>query len=86
MDVSVCIGSACHIKGSYDVIREFQRVLEDYDLEDKITLKGVFCLNHCTKAVSTRINNDEIVSMSKETVEPFILDLCKKHHWPITRN
>jgi NADH:ubiquinone oxidoreductase subunit E len=85
MDISVCIGSACHVKGSYEVIKEFQRVLEHYNLEDKITLKGVFCLNKCTKAVSTKLN-DDIFSMSKEKVEPFVLDLCKKHHWKITRN
>lgn len=85
MDISVCIGSACHVKGSYDVIKEFQRVLEEYDLEDKITLKGVFCLNKCTEAVSTKLN-DEIFSMSKDKVEPFVLDLCEKHHWKIQRN
>lgn len=69
------------MKGSYDVIREFQRVLEEKDLEDKITLQGTFCLNHCTKAVSTKIDDGEVFSMSKDKVEPFINDLCKKHNW-----
>lgn len=80
MNIHICIGSACHVKGSYDVIREFQRVLEEKDIEDKITLQGIFCCGHCTEAVSTKVD-DEIISMTPERVEPFINELCKKNNW-----
>lgn len=81
MDIHVCIGSACHLKGSYDVIKEFQRVIKNEKLDDKITLKGAFCLNHCTKAVSTRINDEEVISMSVDKVEPLIKELALEHKW-----
>jgi NADH:ubiquinone oxidoreductase subunit E len=83
MDIHVCIGSACHLKGSYDVIKEFQRVIKEKNLDDKITLKGSFCLNHCTKAVSTKVDDGEVLSMSVDKVEPLIKELALEHKWNI---
>lgn len=81
MDIHVCIGSACHLKGSYDVIKEFQRILKEKNLEEKITLKGAFCLNHCTEAVSTKINEGEVFSMDVEKVKPLVEKLEKENNW-----
>ncbi|PAT02213.1 hypothetical protein CI105_02385 [Candidatus Izimaplasma bacterium ZiA1] len=83
MDINVCIGSACHLKGSYDVIKEFQKLLKEYNLEDKITLKGAFCLNHCVEAVSTKIDNEKVISMTPEKVKPLLEEIAKEHKWNI---
>ena len=80
MEINVCIGSACHLKGSYDVIKEFQKVLKEYKLEEKITLKGAFCLNQCTEAVSTKIDN-EIISMSPEKVRELVENIAEENGW-----
>ena len=32
--LSVCIGSSCHLKGSYNVIQTFQQMIEEYHLPD----------------------------------------------------
>lgn len=45
--VSVCIGSSCHLKGSYEVIQLFKEEIKKRRLEDKIELKGAFCLGDC---------------------------------------
>lgn len=82
MEINVCIGSACHLKGSYDVIGEFQKVIREYNLEGKITLKGAFCLNQCTEAVSTKVD-DKIVSMSPDKVRGFVEQVAKENGWNI---
>lgn len=82
MEINVCIGSACHLKGSYDVIKEFQKVIKEYKLEEKITLKGAFCLNHCTQAVSTKID-DKIISMSPDKVRELVENIAKEQGWNI---
>ena len=46
-DLNVCIGSSCHLKGSYNVIQTFQQLIEERGLHDKIKLKAVFCLKQC---------------------------------------
>jgi len=80
MEINVCIGSACHLKGSYDVIKEFQKVLKEYKLEEKITLKGAFCLNHCTEAVSTKIDN-KVISMSPDKVKDLVINIAEENGW-----
>jgi len=59
MKVSVCIGSACHIKGSYNVIHCFQEMIEEHALAEQVELKAVFCLGRCTKAVSVQLEGVE---------------------------
>jgi NADH:ubiquinone oxidoreductase subunit E len=65
--LKVCIGSACHLKGSYDVIEAFQQIIKEKELENEIELKAAFCLGKCTEAVSVEIWNGQIISVSKET-------------------
>ena len=82
MEIKVCIGSACHLKGSYDVIQEFQRVITKYKLEKKIELKGSFCVNQCTKAVSTSIDQ-KVLSVSVNKVEELIMSIVEENKWNI---
>ena len=41
--ISVCIGSSCHLKGSYNVINGFQHVIEKNNVSDKVEIAGTFC-------------------------------------------
>ncbi|HEX3021946.1 MAG TPA: (2Fe-2S) ferredoxin domain-containing protein [Lachnospiraceae bacterium] len=72
MLISVCIGSACHLKGSYDVINKLQELVEENDLGDKVELKAVFCLGNCQNGVSVKIDEeDTIFSVTKKSVNDF---------------
>jgi len=71
MEIKVCIGSACHLKGSYDVIKNIEAYLKNKKLTDQVTLKSSFCLGHCANAVSVQIE-DEFVSMSPESVHEIL--------------
>lgn len=70
LNVSVCVGSACHLKGSYEVIEKLKECVKKNKLEDKITIKAAFCLGNCTEAVSTKIE-DKLYSVVPETAEKF---------------
>ena len=63
--VEVCIGSSCHLKGSYQVIKEIEGFLEERKLGDQIELKKTFCLGNCTEAVSVRVG-ERILSFTPE--------------------
>ncbi len=47
MELSVCIGSACHVRGSYNVIQTFQQQIERHALHEKVELKASFCCKQC---------------------------------------
>ena len=74
--ISVCIGSACHLKGSYQVVNALQNLIAEWNLADQIELKGTFCLKHCTQGVSVMINEDEshIYSVTAESAASFFED------------
>ena len=54
MNIKVCVGSSCHLKGSYDVIQSLKDILKKYDVEDLVELQASFCLGHCAKGVNVR--------------------------------
>lgn len=51
MKLNVCVGSSCHLKGSYDVIVKLQELIKKYGVEDKLELAASFCLGHCIDGV-----------------------------------
>ncbi len=61
MNISVCVGSSCHLRGSYTIIELMKSSLERYGLTEKVNLGAAFCLGKCTEGVSIRFD-DEIVS------------------------
>ena len=75
MEIKVCIGSACHLKGSYEVVNTFKNYVSDHGLEKIIDLKSSFCLGQCSDAVSVQVNCGDICSVSPENASQFIEEL-----------
>ncbi len=76
MTIKVCVGSSCHLKGSYEVIEAFKEVLKKYDVEDLIDLQASFCLGHCALGVTVGcegIEPSERRPQVEETADGFIL-------------
>ena len=69
LSIKVCIGSACHLKGSYEVIEEFQRQIKENNLENKIELSASFCLGKCKKAVSVMRWDGRVFSVNKQNAK-----------------
>lgn len=70
IEINVCVGSSCHLKGSYNLIQNFQQFIEEYGLHDKVEMRAKFCMKHCQHGISVSIN-DEIFSVSPETSREF---------------
>lgn len=69
--IEICIGSACHLKGSYKVIQETKELLQEKGLTAQIELKSSFCLGKCGEGVSVRLNGDQIYSIKADEVSEF---------------
>lgn len=65
MEVEICVGSSCHLKGSYEVVKVLEHYIEENDLKEDIRLQGSFCLGHCTEGVSVRMDG-KVLSLSPE--------------------
>ena len=70
MKITVCIGSSCHIKGSRQVVEQFQYLIREYNLGDKLELAGTFCMGKCQQGVCVNVD-EEFYSVSPESVKEF---------------
>lgn len=70
MQVTVCIGSSCHIKGSRRVVEKLQEMIAKENLTDRIELSGSFCMGKCRQGVCATVDG-EFFSVSPETVSSF---------------
>ena len=43
MKVTICIGSACHLKGSREIIQKLQSLVAQNGLTGKVDLNGATC-------------------------------------------
>ncbi len=70
MKITVCIGSACHLKGSRQVVERLTQLVNEAGLSDRVELSGTFCLGHCENGVSVDIDGT-VHTVSPETVDDF---------------
>jgi NADH:ubiquinone oxidoreductase subunit E len=71
--ITVCVGSACHLRGSNEIIEFLKEELKKHRLENKIILKGCFCMERCTEGVNVKIGQ-EVFSVTSIDVMREILN------------
>lgn len=71
LELSVCIGSSCHIRGSYNVIQTFQQMIEEKSLHDKIHFKTSFCLKKCNNSGVSVMVDKEKYNIQPERAKEF---------------
>ena len=70
--VQVCVGSACNLKGSQDIIEMLQKAVEKHHLEDDVVLTGSFCIGKCNRVgVTVQVNDDVHIGVTKENFNEF---------------
>ena len=67
-EIHICIGSACHVKGSYQVVQRFKELVAERGLENEVELMGTFCLDACSDGVAVKVD-DHIYTGKPEGVD-----------------
>ncbi len=79
MIIQICVGSSCHLKGSRDIVTLFQEAIEQYGLENEITLAGSFCTGKCNRVGVTVTVDDEVHSgITRENFKDFLREYVLK--------
>lgn len=58
--IQICVGSACHLKGSAEIIEKMQSAITEHGVDDDVALAGSFCTGHCNRVGVTIIVNDVV--------------------------
>ena len=70
MQIKICIGSSCHLKGSKTIIDGLGNLIEKEGLQDNVFLTGSFCTGNCTQGVSVLVD-DKLYSVCPDTMSGF---------------
>lgn len=72
----LCMGSACHQLGVYEVLPKLQSLISEYDLSDRIELKGSFCLESCSCGIVMKFHDNLFINISPQNVEDkFLMEI-----------
>ncbi len=74
MKITICIGSACHLKGSKRVVNRLQELVAENGLSDKAEMNGAFCMKKCGEDGVRVMVDDKIFSVLPENVDEFFKD------------
>ncbi|EGO61840.1 NADH dehydrogenase (ubiquinone) 24 kDa subunit [Acetonema longum DSM 6540] len=66
--ISICVGSACHLRGAHGVLNAFIALIDKYQVQGAVDLEGNFCQGYCTEGVVIKIGNEIITNVSQEKV------------------
>ena len=73
MIVQICVGSSCHLKGSEQIVKLFQKAIEERGLDDDIILTGSFCTGNCNReGVTIQADDTTFTGITPETFEQFL--------------
>ena len=72
MNITVCIGSSCHLKGSRTVVEKLEQLILDNGWKQEIALCGSFCMGQCQTGVSVLVD-ETYYSLTPEDTERFFI-------------
>jgi NADH:ubiquinone oxidoreductase subunit E len=83
----LCMGSACHQLGVYEVLPKLQSLIHDYDLESTVELKGSFCLEACSHGIVMKFGDRAFIDISPANIETiFVNDILPEIQNSLTRS
>ncbi len=72
MIIQICVGSSCHIKGSPEIVELFTKAIEEYNLQDDVTLAGSFCIGECNRlGVTVQVDDVVHTGINRENFKEF---------------
>lgn len=75
MIIQVCVGSACHLKGSPEIVELLKQAVADNNLDNEITLAGSFCIGKCNRVgVTVQVDDDIHTGITRDNFRDFFAE------------
>lgn len=72
MIIQICVGSSCHLKGSYEIVEMLTKMIEQHRLDNEISLAGSFCIGKCNReGVTVQVDDEICVGITKDNLKEF---------------
>ncbi|MGE5496617.1 MAG: iron hydrogenase small subunit, partial [Syntrophothermus sp.] len=74
LEVKVCVGTSCYLKGSQDLLYRIIDRIEGGSLQDRVDVKATFCFEQCDKGPSVNIGGRAFEGCTLDTAMAEIED------------
>jgi NADH:ubiquinone oxidoreductase subunit E len=74
MTILVCIGSACHKRGSYAILKKLKKMATEKGVADQLSIQPTFCLGQCKNGVTVKIDEQLFLGISESNCSDLITD------------
>lgn len=72
--IYVCIGSGCHLKGSYEIIAKLKQIIAMHGSDLEVRLAAAFCQGRCTEGVVIKIDDQLLTKVNPQNIEQLFLE------------
>lgn len=69
LEVAVCVGTSCYLRGAYEVLSKFTELSVREDVAGLVNLKATFCLERCDRGVSIKVGDRIITGVNPENAQ-----------------
>ena len=56
VQVSVCVGTSCFLRGSQTLLKRLADYVESRDMDDTVEIQATFCFEHCDRGPTVRVD------------------------------
>ncbi len=85
VDIAVCVGTSCYLKGSYNLIQALANLAREYEVENKVSIGATFCLEKCAQGPNIRINEEVVTGVSMDNLRKIFEEkILSKLQEPLT--
>ncbi len=76
VQIEVCIGSACYVKGANQVVNDLMGMIDENHWKDKVELKGCFCMKSCENhsGLGIKINGEALTGITVANAKEILKD------------
>ncbi len=57
VQVSVCVGTSCFVRGSQTLLKRLADYVESHDWDDTVEVQATFCFEHCDRGPTVRVGD-----------------------------
>lgn len=68
-NITICVGTSCHLKGSHHVIDRFGKLIKKYGLEDDVEITASFCMGRCKGNIGTVIDGHDVWDLTEDNAD-----------------
>lgn len=74
VSVSVCVGTNCYLKGSYDTLKKLSALAKEAGVADQFDFKATFCFEKCKKSPNVQVGSVIHGGITPDRAEEFFKD------------